>query len=104
MTCQSSNRKEPRSGGGKYMARSMQGLDIATQLIHAGERRATPVGLPVATPVYTTATFTYDSMTEVDQVFAGEKQGYIYTRYGNPTVSALEEAMTTLEGGAAACA
>ena len=86
------------------MTRIMQGLDIATQLIHAGERRATPVGLPVATPVYTTATFTYDSMTEVDQVFAGEKQGYIYTRYGNPTVSALEEAMTTLEGGAGACA
>jgi len=86
------------------MTSSMQGLDIATQLIHAGERRATPVGLPVATPVYTTATFTYDSMTEVDQVFAGEKQGYIYTRYGNPTVSALEEAMTTLEGGAGACA
>ena len=86
------------------MARSMQGLDIETQLIHAGERRATPVGLPVATPVYTTATFTYDSMAEVDQVFAGEKQGYIYTRYGNPTVAALEEAMTTLEGGAGACA
>jgi cystathionine gamma-synthase/methionine-gamma-lyase len=43
-------------------------------------------------------------MTEVDQVFAGEQPGYIYTRYGNPTVAALEEAVRVLEEGAAACA
>jgi cystathionine gamma-synthase/methionine-gamma-lyase len=77
---------------------------ITTQLVHAGERGPTPVGKPVATPIYTTATFTYDSMLEVDQVFAGEKQGYVYTRYGNPTVAALEQAVRVLEEGAAACA
>jgi cystathionine gamma-synthase/methionine-gamma-lyase len=43
-------------------------------------------------------------MAEVDRVFAGEQQGYVYTRYGNPTVAALEEAVRVLEGGAAACA
>src|ERR1700694_5426331 len=78
--------------------------DIATHLVHAGERRPTPNGKPVSTPVYTTATFTYDTMAEVDQVFAGEKPGFIYTRYGNPTVAGLEEAFTTLEAGAGACA
>ena len=77
---------------------------INTQLVHAGERGATPNGRPVSTPIYATATFTYDSMAEVDQVFAGEQQGYIYTRYGNPTVAALEEAVRVLEEGAAACA
>lgn len=79
-------------------------LGINTQLVHAGERGAPPQGKPVSTPIYATATFTYDSMAEVDQVFAGEKQGYIYTRYGNPTVAALEEALRVLEEGAAACA
>src|SRR5882762_883864 len=79
-------------------------LGINTQLVHAGERGAPPNGKPVSTPIYATATFTYDSMAEVDQVFSGEKQGYIYTRYGNPTVAALEEAMRVLEEGAAACA
>jgi cystathionine beta-lyase/cystathionine gamma-synthase len=79
-------------------------LGINTQLVHAGERGATPQGKPVATPIYATATFTYDSMAEVDQVFAGERQGYIYTRYGNPTVAALEEAVRVLEEGASACA
>ncbi len=78
--------------------------DIATLLVHAGERTGVPVGLPVATPIYTTATFTYGSMAEMDRVFAGEQPGYVYTRYGNPTVAALEEAVRRLEGGAAACA
>jgi cystathionine beta-lyase/cystathionine gamma-synthase len=79
-------------------------LAINTQLVHAGERSAVPRGKPVSTPIYATATFTYDSMDEVDQVFAGEQQGYIYSRYGNPTVAALEEALRVLEEGAAACA
>jgi cystathionine beta-lyase/cystathionine gamma-synthase len=86
------------------MAVGKKGLGINTQLVHAGERGAPPQGKPVSTPIYATATFTYDSMAEVDQVFAGEKQGYIYTRYGNPTVAALEEAVQVLEEGAAACA
>ncbi|HCX31446.1 MAG TPA: PLP-dependent transferase, partial [Blastocatellia bacterium] len=81
-----------------------KGLGINTQLVHAGERGAPPQGKPVSTPIYATATFTYDSMAEVDQVFAGEQPGYIYTRYGNPTVAALEEAVRVLEEGAAACA
>ncbi len=79
-------------------------LDIATQLVHAGERRAPPTGRPTATPIYAAATYTYESMEEIDQVFAGEKPDYIYTRYGNPTLAALETAMRTIEEGATACA
>jgi cystathionine beta-lyase/cystathionine gamma-synthase len=86
------------------MASATKSLRINTQLVHAGERGDTPHGKPVATPIYATATFTYDSMAEVDQVFAGEKQGYIYTRYGNPTVAALAEAVQQLEEGSVACA
>ena len=81
-----------------------KGLGINTQLVHAGERGTPPQGKPVSNPIYASATFTYDSMAEVDQVFSGEKQGYIYSRYGNPTVAALEEAVRVLEEGAAACA
>jgi cystathionine beta-lyase/cystathionine gamma-synthase len=77
---------------------------ITTQLVHAGERQPPPPGQPVTTPIYASATFTYDSMEETDQVFSGEKQGYIYTRYGNPTIGALEEAMREIEDGATACA
>ena len=78
--------------------------DITTKLVHAGERGKLPEGRPVATPIYASATFTYDSMQEIDQVFGGEKQGFIYTRYGNPTIAALEEAVRDVEQGAVACA
>ena len=78
--------------------------DIRTKLVHAGERRGVPEAQPVATPIYASATFTYDSMAEIDQVFSGEKQGFIYTRYGNPTTAALEEAIREVEEGATACA
>ena len=82
----------------------MTDQDIRTKLVHAGERQGIPEAQPVATPIYASATFTYDSMEEIDQVFGGEKQGFIYTRYGNPTTAALEEAMRAVEEGATACA
>jgi len=78
--------------------------DIRTKLVHAGERRGLPDAQPVATPIYASATFTYDSMAEMDRVFSGEKQGFVYTRYGNPTTAALEEAVRAVEEGAVACA
>lgn len=86
------------------MAGTKDKLDITTQLVHAGERTEPPAGQPTSTPIYASATFTYESMEEIDQVFAGEKPGYIYTRYGNPTVNAFAEAVRTAEDGATACA
>ncbi len=86
------------------MADENRNLDIATLLVHAGERKGKLAGQPVSTPIYASSTFTYDSMEEIDQVFAGEKPGYVYTRHGNPTVTALEDAVQKIEGGATACA
>src|SRR5712692_9356367 len=86
------------------MSEEKQDLDIETQLVHAGERTAPPEARAVSTPIYASSTFTYDSMAEIDRVFAGEKPGYVYTRYGNPTVRALEVAIRTIESGATACA
>lgn len=78
----------------------MSELSIATQLVHAGERRATPQGVPAVTPIYATSTFVFDRMEDVDRVVEGEVSDYVYSRYGNPTVAAFEEAMATVERGA----
>ena len=75
-----------------------------TQMVHAGERREPLRSRPVATPIYATSAFTYDSMEEVEKVFTGEGGDFIYTRHGNPTVTAFEDAMTVLEAGEASCA
>ena len=78
--------------------------DISTRLVHGGERGPLPEGKSVSTPIYASATFTYDTMEEIDHVFSGEKQGFIYTRYGNPTITALEDVVRDIEAGAFACA
>lgn len=77
----------------------MSEFSIDTKLVHAGERREKPIGKPVATPIYPSATYTYDSMAEMDAAFVGEGGDYIYSRYGNPTVAALEDALATIENG-----
>jgi cystathionine beta-lyase/cystathionine gamma-synthase len=77
-------------------------LDILTQLIQSGRDTEWPAGQPTSTPIYAAATYTYDSMDEMDKVFGGELPGYVYTRHGNPTVAILEEALRVIESGAIA--
>src|SRR2546423_14328232 len=77
----------------------LQSCELATQFVHAGERLSPRAGMPVVTPIYVTATYTFDSMAEMDAVFADDERGYVYARYGNPTVHALETALATLEAG-----
>src|SRR3954452_23369096 len=82
----------------------MKDQSFTTRLVHAGERKPQPVAKPVATPIYATATYTYTTMEEMDRVFAGESGDYVYSRYGNPTVAALQEAICSIENGKVAVA
>jgi cystathionine beta-lyase/cystathionine gamma-synthase len=86
------------------MADQKQKLDVATELVHLGERTEPLPGLPSSTPIYASSTWTYESMDEIDKVFGGELQGYVYNRYGNPTTVAMQDAICKLEGGVTACA
>ena len=80
----------------------LQKKSIFTQAVHSGERAPPPDFVPVSTPVYNASTYYYASMEDLDAVFAGQKKGYVYTRYGNPTNKALEEAVAVLEKGESA--
>lgn len=82
----------------------MRQPSIATQLVHAGERRNTPTGVPASTPIYATSSFIYESVEEVDRIVEGEVSDFVYSRYGNPTVAAFEEAMSSIENGSFALA
>src|SRR5262249_55570239 len=53
---------------------------------------------PVSTPVYPAVTYSYPDTAILSDVLGFERPGYCYTRYGNPTVAALEKAVATLEG------
>jgi methionine-gamma-lyase len=58
----------------------------------------------VAPPIYQTSTFAFASVEQGAARFAGKEKGFIYTRMGNPTTGALEEAVADLEGGFAGLA
>ncbi len=73
-----------------------------TRAVHAGERNPAPDYTPVSTPIWPTVGYLYESMDDMDAVFAGTKQGYVYSRYATPTVSAFEAAVASLEGAEAA--
>jgi cystathionine gamma-synthase/methionine-gamma-lyase len=75
-----------------------------TLAVHAGERMPRPDFTPVATPIYHSAAYVYENLDDLDAIFAGTRQGPVYARYGNPTLTALEIAVAALEGGAAALA
>ena len=77
---------------------------LATRAVHAGRQVPHPDFTPTVTPIHPSVTYLYDQMDDLDGVFAGTRQGYVYTRYGNPTVSALEEAVAALEEGECALA
>ncbi|MCX6604475.1 MAG: PLP-dependent aspartate aminotransferase family protein [Acidobacteria bacterium] len=79
-------------------------MNIHTQAVHAGDRKKASDAIPVTTPIYTAASFSYDDIETTDKVFAHEVQGYAYSRYDNPTNHALEELLTTLESGAGSLA
>lgn len=50
-------------------------------------------------PIYQTSTFKFKSADHGAACFAGESDGYIYTRINNPTIDALEKLVTDLENG-----
>jgi cystathionine gamma-synthase/methionine-gamma-lyase len=68
-----------------------------TRAVHAGERVPAADYRPVSTPIWPTVSYLYESMDDLDAVFAGTKSGQIYLRYSNPTVEAFETAVADLE-------
>jgi methionine-gamma-lyase len=50
-------------------------------------------------PIFQTSTFSFETAQQGEKRFLGEEAGYMYSRLGNPTVSALERKIAELEGG-----
>ena len=56
----------------------------------------------LTTPIYETTTFVFESAADVQQYAEGKSDKYLYSRYANPTVEAVEATVATLEGADAA--
>ncbi|GAO04380.1 PLP-dependent aspartate aminotransferase family protein [Anaeromyxobacter sp. PSR-1] len=83
----------PARAGWAERAPLVPGAGLATQCVHAGVQPDPAYGA-VMPPIYQSSTFAFRDVCT--------NAGYDYTRSGNPTRAALEEAIATLEGGAGA--
>ncbi len=72
-------------------------LGFDSKLIHAGAFEDQFGSATV--PIYQTSTFKFKNADHGAACFAGEDDGYIYTRINNPTIDALENLTAELENG-----
>jgi cystathionine beta-lyase/cystathionine gamma-synthase len=72
-----------------------------TKAIHRGRSQAAEVA-PLTTPIYESTTFVFDSAADVEAHAEGRSARYLYSRYENPTVEAVEGVVAELEGAESA--
>src|SRR2546423_14235773 len=77
-------------------------LGAGTRIVRAARSLPPGAGPPLVPPLGQSVAFDYGSAAEQDEVFGGERSGYVYGRYGTPTTAALELAMAELDGVEAA--
>ena len=70
----------------------------ATKLIHAGEGIDSGATRSLTTPIYETSTFIFESVADVQKYQEGTLNGYLYSRYENPTVVAVEQKLAAVDG------
>ena len=71
----------------------------ATRAVRGGLNRSQH--METAEALYLTSGYTYDSAEQAAARMAGDEPGYVYSRYGNPTVTMLQERLALLEGAEA---
>ena len=72
-------------------------LGFNSQAIHAGGQKDRWGS--VVTPIYQTSTFSFRDVEHGAALFAGEEEGYIYSRFCNPTIADLENTVAEMEHG-----
>lgn len=69
--------------------------------VHAG-RFTTPLNVPSAPPLYQASSYEFADLDDVEAIYAGDRAGAIYGRYGGPNGAHFESAVAELEGAQAA--
>lgn len=76
---------------------------FSSRAIHHGYDPAENMGA-LTPPMHMASTFAFDSAEQGGAIFAGEQQGYFYSRISNPTLDLLEQRIATLESAEAGVA
>ena len=78
-----------------YVKKEIKFHGIGSAAIHAGHLR--DGNHAHITPIYANSTFIFDDAEQGMRRFSGEEQGYIYSRWGNPTFTEAEQKISALE-------
>jgi cystathionine gamma-synthase len=73
-----------------------------TRLVREGEQVALDGVQPTMMPIYATTTFVHPAAAALDRAF--DEDGWVYGRYGNPTVEGFEQAVVAIEEAVGAVA
>ncbi|HIP22517.1 MAG TPA: methionine gamma-lyase [Rhodobacteraceae bacterium] len=76
---------------------------LATRAIHFGYNPQDEHGA-LTPPLHLTSTYAFETAEQGGEIFAGEREGFVYSRVGNPTTDLLERRIANLEGAEAALA
>lgn len=77
------------------MASNNSSKGFSTICIHGGFKKES--NRSHITPIYATSTFLFDDAQQIEDLFSGKQDGFIYSRWGNPTVQEVEEKIAALE-------
>jgi len=70
-------------------------IGFSSLAVHAGHRQ--DPNYAHLTPIYATSTYVFDTAEQGMRRFSGQEDGYIYSRWGNPTFTEAEEKIAALE-------
>jgi methionine-gamma-lyase len=70
-------------------------IGFETICVHGGHRAES--NRSHLTPIYASSTYVFESAEQAISIFKGEEKGYIYGRFGNPTINEAEEKIALLE-------
>jgi O-succinylhomoserine sulfhydrylase len=87
-------------GAGKDGKSPRRAWRPATQLVHEGTLRS-QFG-ETSEAIFLNSGYVYDSAEQAEARFKGDEEGFVYSRYANPTVAMFEARMCALEGAEAA--
>jgi methionine-gamma-lyase len=78
------------------MNKEQQSFEGFTSLaIHGGHKK--DPNYAHLTPIYASSTYVYDTAEQGMRRFSGEEEGFIYSRWGNPTMAEAEEKISAME-------
>jgi cystathionine beta-lyase/cystathionine gamma-synthase len=73
-----------------------------TRIVHPPQVVVPPDNVPLVAPLYQSVKFEHDTVSETLRSLRGEKEGFFYSRSGNPTTRLLENTLADLQGREAA--